>query len=158
MRAILVAGAVFLLTAAVCAAAVPSGLVYDSMIYDQATNQTTFWYSIWPTSPAVSHVVIGMCGNILSVSWSPTEWGYDPTTQMTGLKLDNLPELQAPLAVSVIMAGKYSAQEIPWRLKAGTEIRTGTTTGPKCGANAVVLTGLRAQGAPWWTVLFGMGN
>ena len=130
---------------------VPAGITHEATIYDETLDQTTFWYNIWPSTPAASHVVLGICGIPLSVSWTPNSRGYDPTTEMSGLKLDNLPDLTEPLSVSIVMAGKYSDQSIAWKLKAGTlkdgqQIKSGTTLGPACGPNAVALSGLSAEG------------
>ena len=123
---------------------VPTGITHEGTIYDATTNTTAFWYNVWPTTPAVSHVVLAICGTPLSVSWPHTKQGYDPATELSGLKLDNLPDLQAPLSVSIVMAGHYTDQTINWRLKAGQSIIDGATLGPKCGPNAVALTQLSA--------------
>lgn len=139
-------------------AGIPSGLVHDGTIYDAERDQTAFWYSIWPTMPAASHVVLGICGEIVSVSWPHVVTGYDPTTELSGLKLDNLPTLQAPLAVKVVMKGQISAVVIPYRMKAGQEVWSRTTVGPGCAPNAVALRSLSTTyvspvvlGLPVWS-------
>jgi hypothetical protein len=135
----------FTLQADAAPAPVPTGITHESTIYDAALDQTTYWYNIWPSTPAASHVVLGICGEILSVSWTPNSYGYDPTTELSGLKLDNLPELSAPLSVSVVMAGERTDQPLPWRIKAGQQIQVGETLGPPCGPNAVALSGISAE-------------
>jgi hypothetical protein len=55
----------FLVFCGVSVAAVPTGITHEATIYDPDTHTTTFWYNIWPTTPAASHVVLVICGEIV---------------------------------------------------------------------------------------------
>ena len=132
---------------------VPSGLVYQSAIYDSASDSTTFWYWIWPHGPAWSHIVLGVCQPV-ATTWPHSAFGYDPPLQVTGLKFDQLPELQAPLEVSITVPGERTAKPITWWGKAGLDSYDGVTLGPACGPNAVTYTTFTAR-SNWWDWLRG---
>ena len=115
--------------------------------YHGATGNTVYTYRITAGQPEPSHAILALCtARIVAVSYAPVEIGVDPKTGMEGLKLDDLHVwIGQPLDFTVTVAGRLAESSVPWSIKAGQRIISGITTGPRCNATAVTLSGLSSE-------------
>jgi hypothetical protein len=98
--------------------------------------------------PQPSHLVLQACTErfVKVVGWPKIEVGRDPTTGMTGIKLDELNIAPGgTLQFSLVMRGVFSASAMPYVIKSGQEKYSGSSWGPQCGPNAVSLAGFSAE-------------
>jgi hypothetical protein len=127
------------------------GLIGGPNTFEQnGQMMTAFYYSfVAGGPPAPSHFTMGACTTELAdvVGWEDVVVGHDPTTAMTGIKLDNLAlEPGGVLLFSVVMSGTFTSQPMSYRVKSGQYISYASTWGPMCdGATAVTLSGLSAE-------------
>jgi hypothetical protein len=99
--------------------------------------------------PQPSHLVLQACTKrfVKVVGWPKIEVGRDPTTGMTGIKLDELNIAPGgTLQFSLVMRGTFSASAMPYVIKSGQEQYSGSSWGPQCGPTAVAHSGLSAAG------------
>jgi hypothetical protein len=120
-------------------------LLSSTVFAEDGQQMTQFTYYLQAGTPEPSHVVLVLCmTRFVRVSgWTQIEIGYDPTTGLTGVKLDNLNGHD--LTFSVIVRGVFLPGEMPYAVKAGPDILGATIGGPVCGPNAVTLSGLSAE-------------
>lgn len=115
-------------------------VTYGGRIYDSATNQTTFTYSVSGTNvpPDLSHfdIEIPTCPSPLAaVAYSPTDavsFGVDPTTGVNGIKWD-LPLLMSESRTySITFQGNVLEGNVTVAVKGGNGFKTLVVLGPAC--------------------------
>ena len=111
---------------------------------ENGQQMTQFTYFLKAGTPAPSHVTLALClpRFVRVEGWKHIEIGTDPTSGLTGVKLDNLDGHD--LTFSVIVSGVFAPGEMPYAVKAGPEVRFYTIEGPQCLPSAVTLVSFTA--------------
>lgn len=126
------------------------------------TNHTTFYYEVASVNPpAISHIVFETCVAPLEVGVFnpntnehtpvPFEFGYDPTTQVTGVKID----LEVPQDETVIyylkFFGLWEMSTVNIAVKRGTLIEMYSVAGPGLNDPLCTPTAVQLSVAPHQT-------
>jgi len=111
---------------------------------ENGQQMTQFTYFLKAGTPAPSHVTLALClpRFVRVEGWQHIEIGTDPTSGLTGVKLDNLDGHD--LTFSVIVSGVFAPGEMPYAVKAGPEVYSYTIGGPRCLPSAVTLVSFTA--------------
>lgn len=120
-------------------------ITYDinlqSSSYDAAADTTTFVYSVVSNprgGPAISHwllLIPAECTNDINIVSSSDEtagFGRDGSTDYTGLKFDTGYDDLETREVSLVLQGRWGADNIQILVKSGNGFVLGTAQGPSC--------------------------
>lgn len=117
------------------------GVSYGGRVYDSATNQTTFTYTVAGTSAAphdLSHfdIEIPSCTPpLLIAATAPTQavsFGVDPTTGVDGIKWDTGLKVSETRTYSISFIGSVAEGAVGVAVKASNEFELGSLPGPSC--------------------------